>query len=237
MDETAGVTPASPPTDRASSPAAPPTPAPSSAAPAPPASAPPAPAPTGDELPAGAPRTRRVSRFDKLWEPVRRLWSGDPGDSVAPAGTVTRVKHRQPRVLFVDTGNASRSQMAECFARAAGLHAESAGTFPVGSIPHEVVDTMAERGFDLTGVRPKILDPVRLGAFDRVVLFEVSLPPALREGARIEEWNDLWDPAGLPLQGYKMVASEIEKRVNRLAKVLHGKQAAAAQGKKPKALA
>lgn len=214
MDETPGSTPA---------PATPPTPAPA----APPPSAP----------PAGEPRSKRISRFDKLWEPVRRFMSGDSGDSVAPAGTVTRTRHRQPRVLFVDTGNASRSQMAECFARAAGLHAESAGTFPVGSVPHEVVDAMGEKGFDLTGVRPKILDPARLGAFDRVVLFEVSLPPALKEGARIEEWNDLWDPAGLPLQGYKMVAAEIEKRVNRLAKVLHGKQAAAAQGKKPKTLA
>lgn len=215
MDETPGPAPA---------PATPPTPT----APA---------ASTAPGTPAEEPRTRKVSRFDKLWEPVRRFWAGDSGDSVAPAGTVTRVKHRQPRVLFVDTGNASRSQMAECFARAAGLHAESAGTFPVGSIPTEVVEAMGERGFDLADVRPKILDPVRLGAFDRVILFEVSLPPALREGARIEEWNDLWDPAGLPLQGYKMVAAEIEKRVNRLAKVLHGKQAAAAQGKKPKAVA
>lgn len=235
MDETAGAPPASPPPQPASSPTAPSTPATSHDPAAPPSS------PLGNghagAPPAEEPRAKRVSRFDKLWEPVRRLWSGDPGDSVTPAGTVTRVKHRQPRVLFIDTGNASRSQMAECFARAAGLHAESAGTFPVGSIPHEVVDTMGERGFDLTGVRPKILDPVRLGAFDRVVLFEVSLPPALREGARIEEWNDLWDPAGLPLQGYKMVATEIEKRVNRLAKVLHGKQAAATQGKKAKALA
>lgn len=193
----------------------------------------PAPEPSTPPSPQTPPPStpRRISRFDKLWEPVRRFWSGEgSGDSVAPAGTVTRVRHRQPRVLFVDTGNAARSQMAECFARAAGLHAESAGTFPAPAIPTEVVEAMAEKGFDLAGVRPKILDPVRLGAFDRVILFEVSLPPALKEGARIEEWNDLWDPAGLPLQGYKMVAAEVEKRVNRLAKLLHGK--AAAQAKK-----
>ncbi len=194
-------------------------PAPSTPAPATPPAAPPA---------APEERVKRVSRFDKLWEPVRRFWAGEGSGTVAPAGTVTRTKHRQPRVLFVCTGNAARSQMAEAFASAAGLYAESAGTFPVAGIPHEVVDAMGEKGFDLTGVRPKILDPARLGAFDRVILFEVSLPPALREGARIEEWNDLWDPAGLPLQGYKMVAAEIEKRVNRLAKVLKGKQAAAA---------
>ena len=205
MDETPGPAPATPP-------------APAPAAPAPAA-------------PAEEPRSKRISRFDKLWEPVRRLIAGDPGDSVAPAGTVNRVRHRQPRVLFIDTGNVARSQMAEAFAAAAGLHAESAGTFPAPAIPSEVLEAMSEKGFDLSGVRPKILDPVRLGAFDRVVLFEVSLPPALKEGARIEEWNDLWDPAGLPLQGYKMVAAEIEKRVNRLAKVLHGKAAAQAQAK------
>lgn len=197
------------------------------------------PTPTAPGAPAGEPRTKKVARFDRLWEPVRRFLSGDSGDSVAPAGTVTRTKHRQPRVLFVDTGNVARSQMAEAFAAAAGLYAESAGTFPTPNIPHEVVDAMGEKGFDLTGVRPKILDPSRLGAFDRVILFEVSLPPALKEGARIEEWNDLWDPTGLPLQGYKMVAAEIEKRVNRLAKVLKGKQAAQAgkPGKPARALA
>ena len=205
-----------------------PAPAPSTPAPAPsPSAAPAASPPTAPEE-----RVKKVGRFDKLWEPMRRFLAGDSGDAVAPAGTVTRVKHRQPRVLFVDTGNAARSQMAECFARAAGLHAESAGTWPQPAIPAEVLEAMSEKGFDLTDVRPKILDPARLGAFDRVVLFEVTLPPALREGARIEEWNDLWDPAGLPLQGYKMVAAEIEKRVNRMAKVLHGKQAAAAQKKK-----
>lgn len=183
---------------------------------------------TAPGTPAEEPGAKRISRFDKLWEPMRRFLRNDDPGAVVPAGTVTRVKHRQPRVLFICTGNAARSQMAEAFATAAGLHAESAGTFPVAGIPSEVIEAMQEKGFNLTGVRPKILDPSRLGAFDRVVLFEVNLPPALREGARIEEWNDLWDPAGLPLQGYKMVATEIEKRVNRLAKVLKGKQAATA---------
>ena len=201
MDETAGDLPASPP--------APPT-------------APPAPTPA-------EPRGKKISRFDKLWEPVRRFMGGSSNDAVAPAGTVTRTKHRDPRVLFVCTGNAARSQMAEAFARQAGLYAESAGTWPAPGVPTEVVEAMAEKGYDLSGVRPKLLDPARLGAFDRVILFEARIPDAAREGARIEEWNDVWDPTGLPLEGHRLVAAELEKRIGRLAKVLKGKQAKSAQ--------
>lgn len=212
MDETAGAPPAAPPAQ----PTAPPTPA----------AAPTAPAAT----PAPADRSsKRISRFDKLWEPVRRFISGSPTDAVAPAGTVTRTKHRDPRVLFVCTGNAARSQMAEAFAMQEGLYAESAGTWPAPAVPHEVVEAMQEKGFHLSGARPKLLDPARLGAFDRVILFEARIPDAWREGARIEEWNDVWDPTGLPLEGHRLVAAELEKRIGRLAKHLKGKQAKAAQ--------
>lgn len=204
MDETAGTPPATPPT------------------PTPPTSP-----PADKPVPAEETRSRRVSRFDKLWEPVRRFWSPkDPG-AVVPAGTVTRTKHRQPRVLFVCTGNAARSPMAEAFAIANGLYAESAGTFPAKEIPREAVEAMQEKGYDLTDVRPKLLDPTRLGAFDRVVTFGTSLPPQFTEGARIEDW-EVWDPTGLPLEGYRLVANELEKRVARLAKVLKGSQGAKA---------
>src|SRR5687767_14732075 len=79
--------------------------------------------------PPAEPRSKKISKFDKLWEPVRRFMGGSSDDVVAPASTVTRTKHRDPRVLFVCTGNAARSQMAEAFARQAGLYAESAGTW------------------------------------------------------------------------------------------------------------
>ena len=236
MDET-GTPPAAPP-PTAPTPALPAEPA---ATPAAASSTPTAPGTPGSPAPTSNPSAppaaaakepkdpgarKGIARFDKLWEPVRRFWSGkDAGDSVAPAGTVTRTKHRQPRVLFICTGNATRSPMAEAFAAAEGLYAESAGTFPKQSIPQEAVEAMREKGFELGEVRPKLLDPTRLGAFDRVVTFGTSLPPQYLEGARVEDW-EVWDPAGLPLEGYRLVANELEKRVARLAKVLHGKQAA-----------
>lgn len=168
---------------------------------------------------------RGVPKFDKLWQSVSRLWKPDAGDAVVAAGPVTRSKHRAPRVLFICTGNAARSPMAEAFATQEGLYAESAGTFPAKEIPRECIDAMGEKGFDLSGVRPKLLDPTRLGAFDRVITFGTSLPTQYKEGARIEDWPDIWDPTGLPLEGYRLVATELEKRIARLAKHLKGKQA------------
>lgn len=208
MDETAGSPPA-PPTDTpaASPSAAPPT--------APPAKDP------------GA--RKGIPKFDKLWESMGRFWNRrSDGDSVVASGTVTRTKHRAPRVLFICTGNAARSPMAEAFATHEGLYAESAGTFPAKEIPRECLEAMTEKGFDLSQVRPKLLDPTRLGAFDRVITFGASIPPQYKEGARIEEWPDIWDPQGLPLEGYRLIANELEKRIGRLAKQLKGKQAAQA---------
>lgn len=210
---------------------------PASAAPAAPAPAPSSPSPPltmaeSDPVPAVIVRKRRLPGFDKLLEPIKRFWrSNDDSGAVTPSGPVNRTRHRDPRVLFVCTGNAARSQMAEAFAIKEGLYAESAGTWPAPAVPQEVVEAMLEKGFDLSECRPKILDQARLGAFDRVILFEARIPDASREGARIEEW-DVWDPTGLPLEGHRLVANELEKRVARLAKILKGNQGKAGKGGK-----
>lgn len=207
------------------------------AAPAEPADAPPAaaepadeplvqhPGTVSDKVPAPPQPKRRFPKFDKLWESVKRWGSADDeAGGVVPAGPVTRTRHRQPRVFFVDTGNASASQFAEAFAIQEGLHAESGGTFPAGGIPEEALMAMDEKGIDLRGCRPKLIDPGRLHSFDRVVLLGGLFPPNWREGVRIEEWEVL-NPAGLPLEGYRLVRDDVEKRVKRLARMLHGKQA------------
>jgi protein-tyrosine-phosphatase len=178
-----------------------------------------------DVAPPARVRKKKFGKFDSLWESVKRTFSGEEHTGgVIPAGAVNRTRHRQPRVFFVDTGNVSASQFAEAFALQEGLHAESGGTFPAGDISPEALSAMDEKAIDLRGVRPKLIDPSRLGSFDRVVLLGGSLPPAWREGVRIEEWEVL-NPAGLPLEGYRLVRDDVEKRVKRLAKILFGKQA------------
>jgi arsenate reductase len=182
-----------------------------------------------EQAPVGRVEKRRFPRFDKLWESMKRSFSGEEAEGgVVPAGPVTRTRHRLPRVFFIDTGNASASQFAEAFAQQEGLHAESGGTFPAVEIPPEAITAMDEKGVNMREVRPKLIDPTRLHSFDRVVILGGSVPPSWREGARFEEWEVL-NPAGLPLEGYRLVRDDVEKRVKRMARLLKGKMA----GEKP----
>jgi arsenate reductase len=78
---------------------------------------------------------------------------------------------RLPRVLFLCTGNACRSQIAEGWARA--LHGDrlvalSAGTHPKGLDPR-AVRVMAEVGVDLASQRSKALAEIDLATVDLVI--------------------------------------------------------------------
>ena len=78
---------------------------------------------------------------------------------------------RQVRVLFLCTGNSSRSQMAEALLRRmAGntVLVSSAGSYPKAVHP-DAVAVMAEHGIDLTGARAKHLDQFADEHFDYVI--------------------------------------------------------------------
>jgi arsenate reductase len=84
------------------------------------------------------------------------------------AGTRVRAKLK---VLFLCTGNACRSQMAEGWARqlqGERLDSYSAGTHPK-SLDPLAVQVMAEVGVDITTQQPKSLDAVHHLLFDYVV--------------------------------------------------------------------
>lgn len=123
------------------------------------------------------------------------------------------------RVLFLCTGNSSRSQMAEAFLRARGgatVSAYSAGSHPKPVHP-QAIAAMAEYGIDLTGARSKHLDTYAGEAFDQVI----TLCDRIREvcpefGGRppSAHWS-VPDPAGDP-EGYpafQRVAAELAERV------------------------
>lgn len=77
----------------------------------------------------------------------------------------------QALVLFLCTGNSSRSQMAEALLRQRAGDAvtvSSAGSAPKPVHPH-AVGVMAERGIDLTGHRSKHLDEFNRRRFDYVI--------------------------------------------------------------------
>jgi ArsR family transcriptional regulator, arsenate/arsenite/antimonite-responsive transcriptional repressor / arsenate reductase (thioredoxin) len=75
------------------------------------------------------------------------------------------------RVLFICTGNSSRSQMAEGWIRhlsGRGVVAASAGTVPTSLHPLAVA-AMAEQGVDISGQRAKHVDVFAGESFDRLV--------------------------------------------------------------------
>ena len=75
------------------------------------------------------------------------------------------------KVLFLCTGNACRSQMAQGWARhlrGDAIEAYSAGVTPAGLSPRAVA-VMAEAGVDISGHRSKHVDELAAVAFDYVV--------------------------------------------------------------------
>lgn len=105
------------------------------------------------------------------------------------------------RILYLCTGNAARSLMAEAFTRslapaAAGLEAYSAGVDPKGIHPETRV-VMQEVGVDMSGYRSKGLSEVPFDSMDLVVTLcddARSRCPAPPTAARRLHWG-LADPA------------------------------------------
>ena len=82
---------------------------------------------------------------------------------------------KQTRVLFVCVENAGRSQMAEAFARRKGLVAESAGTMPAETVNPAVVEAMAEKAFNFSLKKPKMLTMEMIDQADLVITMGCSV--------------------------------------------------------------
>ena len=135
-----------------------------------------------------------------------------------PAAFITRPPRR---VLFLCVHNASRSQIAEGFARAlapADVEVLSAGTEPRGVHPC-AVQVMAEVGIDLATHASKHLDEVAWRDCDTVVTLCGEADescPALAADVRLVHWP-LPDPSMAPeatrLDAFREVRDEIRWRV------------------------
>ena len=129
-------------------------------------------------------------------------------------------------VLFVCTGNAARSQMAEGLASHLGrgrIEAHSAGTRPAGMVMGAARAVMKERGIDLARHFSKGLD-AEPGPFDLVITLCDSAvqecPAALVDGAH-EHWSTP-DPTfveGGPdevLEAFRQVRDRLEAQITAL---------------------
>jgi protein-tyrosine-phosphatase/DNA-binding transcriptional ArsR family regulator len=124
------------------------------------------------------------------------------------------------RVLFLCTGNSSRSQMAEALARARSggqVEAHSAGSAPKPLHPHAVRVMREEHGIDLAGHHPKHLSTFAGRPFDWVI----SLCDRVREVCpefpgqpETVHWSipdPAADEAGYP--AFQQTATELETRI------------------------
>ena len=130
---------------------------------------------------------------------------------------------RKPRVLFLCTGNTSRSQMAEALAEqmsGGAIEARSAGSHPKALHPN-TLRVMAERGIDMSGQRTKHLDTFLRGRFDRVITLcdkVREICPEFPGAAGVAHWS-MADPAAEgatddeSYAAFVRTADELESRI------------------------
>lgn len=153
-----------------------------------------------------------------------------PGLALVPPGDSDTAGGRRIRVLFLCTGNSTRSQIAEAvlqdFAGDA-VEAASAGSHPKTLHPN-VVRVMRERGIDLSDRRSKPLSRFARRRFDYVITLcdrvrEVC--PEFRGNPELIHWS-IADPAidadtdEESYPAFQRAAAEIETRVRFLLDVI-----------------
>ena len=135
--------------------------------------------------------------------------------------------NQQPSVLFVCVKNAGKSQMAAGLLRKiAGdiVQVHSAGTKLGDPLNHLSVQVLAEDGVDISGEKPKLIDPQLVRDVDVVVTLgnEAHVEPV--PGTRFESW-DTDEPSARGIDGIermRLVRDDIAARVADLYTRLQG---------------
>ncbi len=119
------------------------------------------------------------------------------------------------KAVFVCVENSNRSQMAEAFARLAGVEAYSAGSRPSGRVNPKAVEAMREVGYDLSTHRSKSLDDLPAVEFDVAVTMGCGDQCPRLQAARREDWQ-IPDPKELPPDEFRKVRDLIGDKVKSL---------------------
>jgi arsenate reductase len=122
-------------------------------------------------------------------------------------------------ILFVCTENSARSQMAEAFFNHynknkayAGI---SAGTSPAGEVKKLAIEAMKEKGIDMSGQKPKMLSSGMAKPAERIFTMGCVNGCPVTPPEKTIDW-DLEDPAGKPIEKFREVRDEVERRVKKL---------------------
>ncbi|MFD5492615.1 low molecular weight phosphatase family protein [Streptomyces sp. NPDC127091] len=123
-----------------------------------------------------------------------------------------------PRVLFVCSHNAGRSQLAAALLahRAAGQVAvSSAGTHPAAEVEPVVAQALTEAGVDLTDAFPKPLTDEVVRAADIVITMGCGDACPIVPGRRYLDWP-VADPDGAPIEAVRQIRDDINTRITDL---------------------
>lgn len=119
-------------------------------------------------------------------------------------------------VLFACVHNAGRSQIAAAlfnrYADPSKAHAISAGTQPASRVHPEVLESMRQRGIDLSGASPQKLTPELAATASWLVTMGCGDECPVVPGARRDDWP-IADPKGQSPATVQAIVSEIEGRV------------------------
>jgi arsenate reductase len=122
-------------------------------------------------------------------------------------------------VLFVCKHNTGRSQMAEAFLRrfvGDDVEVASAGTIAADRPDAGVVAAMGEIDMDISGARPKLIDPAAIARADRIITMGCDV-----EGvSRVDDDWGLPDPKGQPPERVREIRDLVCKKAGDLAKEL-----------------
>jgi arsenate reductase (thioredoxin) len=131
------------------------------------------------------------------------------------------------RVIFVCIENSNRSQMAEAFAHihgGEGVEAFSSGSRPSGRVNPKAIESMKERGYDLTTHVSKGLDEFNGKSFDAAVTMGCGDECPLVVTKRRVDWQ-IPDPKNMDPEQFREVRDLIERKVVELLKELTGDRA------------
>lgn len=123
------------------------------------------------------------------------------------------------KAVFVCVENSNRSQMAEAFARMAGIEAYSAGSRPSGRVNPKAIEAMRELGYDLTTHQSKSLDELGDLHFDAAVTMGCGDACPMLTADRREDWN-IPDPKEMAPEEFRNVRDLIRAKVDELIKSL-----------------
>ncbi|MFB8773759.1 arsenate reductase ArsC [Streptomyces broussonetiae] len=129
-----------------------------------------------------------------------------------------------PRVLFVCSHNAGRSQLAAALLehRATGrVTVSSAGTHPAAEVEPHIAQALTEVGADLAGAFPKPLTDEVVRAADIVITMGCGDACPVVPGRRYLDWP-VADPDGAALGVVRRIRDDIDTRVADLLASLPG---------------